>query len=52
MALARKNKLKPMPVETRAAAEVNRALVELEAGRILGRVVLEFESEAGAATRA
>ncbi len=44
VALAKKKKLKPMPVETRAAAEVNRTLDELKAGRILGRVVLDFET--------
>ena len=44
VALAKKKKLKPMPVETRAAVEVNRTLEELKAGRILGRVVLDFET--------
>jgi D-arabinose 1-dehydrogenase-like Zn-dependent alcohol dehydrogenase len=44
VALARKKKLKPMPVETRAASEVNRTLEELKAGHILGRVVLDFET--------
>ncbi len=44
VALAKKKKLKPMPVETRAAAEVNRTLDELKAGKILGRVVLDFET--------
>ena len=43
VALARKRKLKPSPVETRPAYEVNRTLEELKAGRILGRVVLDFE---------
>ncbi len=46
VALAKKKKLKPMPVETRAASEVNRTLEELKAGRILGRVVLDFETVA------
>jgi D-arabinose 1-dehydrogenase-like Zn-dependent alcohol dehydrogenase len=46
LALAKKGKLKPMPIETRPAAEVNRALEELKAGRILGRVVLDLEHEA------
>jgi D-arabinose 1-dehydrogenase-like Zn-dependent alcohol dehydrogenase len=44
VALAKKKKLKPMPVETRAASEVNRTLDELKAGHILGRVVLDFET--------
>jgi D-arabinose 1-dehydrogenase-like Zn-dependent alcohol dehydrogenase len=48
LALARKGKLKPTPIETRPAAEVNRALEELKAGRILGRVVLNLEQEAAA----
>jgi len=43
VALAKKRKLKPAPVETRPASEVNRTLEELKAGRILGRVVLDFE---------
>jgi D-arabinose 1-dehydrogenase-like Zn-dependent alcohol dehydrogenase len=45
VALAKKGRLKPMPVETRPAAEVNRTLEELKAGRILGRVVLDLEHE-------
>jgi D-arabinose 1-dehydrogenase-like Zn-dependent alcohol dehydrogenase len=32
-----------MPVETRPAQEVNRALEDLHAGRVVGRVVLDFE---------
>jgi D-arabinose 1-dehydrogenase-like Zn-dependent alcohol dehydrogenase len=43
VALAKKRKLKPSPVETRPAEEVNRTLEELKAGKILGRVVLDFE---------
>ena len=43
VALARKGKLKPMPVETRPAQEVNSALQDLNAGRVVGRVVLDFE---------
>ena len=45
VALAKKKKLKPSPVETRPAGDVNRTLDELKAGRILGRVVLDFEHE-------
>ena len=47
VALAKKKKLKPAPVETRSADEVNRTLDELKAGKILGRVVLDFEEVAG-----
>jgi D-arabinose 1-dehydrogenase-like Zn-dependent alcohol dehydrogenase len=43
VALAKRKKLKPSPIETRPADEVNRALDELKAGHILGRVVLDFE---------
>jgi D-arabinose 1-dehydrogenase-like Zn-dependent alcohol dehydrogenase len=43
VALAKKRKLKPMPVETRPADEANRALEDLLAGRVIGRVVLDFE---------
>jgi D-arabinose 1-dehydrogenase-like Zn-dependent alcohol dehydrogenase len=43
VALAKKRKLKPMPVETRPAGEANRALEDLLAGRVIGRVVLDFE---------
>jgi D-arabinose 1-dehydrogenase-like Zn-dependent alcohol dehydrogenase len=43
VALAKKGKLKPMPVETRPAQEVNGALEDLHAGRVVGRVVLDFE---------
>ena len=32
-----------MPVETRPAQEVNGALDDLLAGRVVGRVVLDFE---------
>jgi D-arabinose 1-dehydrogenase-like Zn-dependent alcohol dehydrogenase len=45
VALAKKKKLKPTPVETRPAREVNRTLDELKAGKILGRVVLDLETE-------
>jgi D-arabinose 1-dehydrogenase-like Zn-dependent alcohol dehydrogenase len=43
VALAKKGKLKPLPVATRAAAEANGALEDLKAGRVAGRVVLDFE---------
>jgi D-arabinose 1-dehydrogenase-like Zn-dependent alcohol dehydrogenase len=43
VALAQDGRLRPTPVETRAAAEVNRTLDELKAGRIVGRVALDFD---------
>jgi D-arabinose 1-dehydrogenase-like Zn-dependent alcohol dehydrogenase len=43
VALAKKGKIKPAPVETRPADEANRALEDLKAGRVVGRVVLDFE---------
>ncbi|HEX7054222.1 MAG TPA: alcohol dehydrogenase [Burkholderiales bacterium] len=46
VALARKRRLKPLPIETRPAAQANAALEDLKAGRVLGRVVLDFESAA------
>jgi D-arabinose 1-dehydrogenase-like Zn-dependent alcohol dehydrogenase len=46
VALAKKGRLKPMPVETRPAQEVNGALEDLKAGRVVGRVVLDFEDVA------
>jgi D-arabinose 1-dehydrogenase-like Zn-dependent alcohol dehydrogenase len=44
VALAKKRKLKPMPVATRPAAEAPRALEDLKAGKVVGRVVLDFEA--------
>ena len=46
VALAKKRKLKAAPVETRPAAEANAALEDLKAGRVVGRVVLDFEKAA------
>jgi D-arabinose 1-dehydrogenase-like Zn-dependent alcohol dehydrogenase len=43
VALAQSGRLKPTPVETRPATEVNRTMQELQAGKILGRVVLDLE---------
>ncbi|MGH8689698.1 MAG: zinc-binding dehydrogenase, partial [Burkholderiales bacterium] len=43
VALARKGRLKPLPVETRPAERANSALEDLKAGRVAGRVVLDFE---------
>ena len=44
VALAKKNKLKPLPVTTRPGHEANTALEDLKAGRVVGRVVLDFEA--------
>jgi len=41
--LAKKKKLKPLPVETRPASAANAALEDLKGGRVVGRVVLDFE---------
>jgi D-arabinose 1-dehydrogenase-like Zn-dependent alcohol dehydrogenase len=46
VALAKKRKIKAAPVETRAAEAASAALEDLKAGRVLGRVVLDFESVA------
>jgi len=42
VALAKKKKLRALPVATRPANEVNAVLQELQAGKVLGRVVLAF----------
>lgn len=44
VALAKKRKLRPLPIETRPAAQANAALEDLKAGRVVGRVVLDFET--------
>ena len=44
VALAKKGKLKPMPVTTRPAAEADRSLQDLLTGKVLGRIVLDFEA--------
>ena len=44
VALAKKKKLRPAPFETRPANRANEALQDLKAGRVLGRVVLDFET--------
>jgi len=44
VALAKKRKIRPTPIETRSAEEANGALEDLKAGRVVGRVVLDFES--------
>jgi D-arabinose 1-dehydrogenase-like Zn-dependent alcohol dehydrogenase len=43
VALARSGKLQPSPVEVRPASEVNRSMEELRDGKVIGRVVLDFE---------
>ena len=42
VALAKKKKIKPLPLATRPASEVNAILEDLKAGKVLGRVVLSF----------
>jgi D-arabinose 1-dehydrogenase-like Zn-dependent alcohol dehydrogenase len=44
VALAKKRRIRAAPVETRPAEEASRALEDLKAGRIVGRVVLDFEA--------
>jgi D-arabinose 1-dehydrogenase-like Zn-dependent alcohol dehydrogenase len=44
VALAKKRRLRPQPIETRGAEGANAALEDLKAGRVLGRVVLDFEA--------
>lgn len=46
VALAKTGKLASTPVTTRPADQVNQALDDLRAGRVLGRVVLDFETVA------
>jgi len=46
VALAKKRQIRPTPIETRPAEEANAALEDLKAGKVLGRVVLDFESVA------
>ena len=43
VALARRKKLKPLPISTRPGSDVNAILEDLKAGKVLGRVVLDFE---------
>src|SRR4051812_35012993 len=44
VALAKKKKIKPTPVETRPGRDTNAALEELKAGKVLGRIVLDMET--------
>jgi alcohol dehydrogenase, propanol-preferring len=44
VALAKERKLRAAPVATRPAEEANAALEELKAGKVVGRIVLDFES--------
>jgi D-arabinose 1-dehydrogenase-like Zn-dependent alcohol dehydrogenase len=43
VALAKRKKLKPQPIETRDAQGANASLEDLKAGRVVGRIVLDFE---------
>jgi len=49
VALAKKRKIRPTPIETRSAEQANTALEDLKAGKVLGRIVLDFESVAAQA---
>jgi D-arabinose 1-dehydrogenase-like Zn-dependent alcohol dehydrogenase len=42
VALAKRREIRPAPVEVRPAHEAARALDDLKAGRVLGRIVLDF----------
>jgi D-arabinose 1-dehydrogenase-like Zn-dependent alcohol dehydrogenase len=44
VALAKKGKISAAPMETRPASEANAALQDLKAGKVLGRIVLDFET--------
>jgi alcohol dehydrogenase, propanol-preferring len=44
VALAKQKKLRPLPVETRPAEQANAALEDLKGGRVVGRIVLDFET--------
>jgi D-arabinose 1-dehydrogenase-like Zn-dependent alcohol dehydrogenase len=44
--LAKRRKIRPAPVDLRPADGAARALDDLKAGRVLGRIVLNFESVA------
>jgi D-arabinose 1-dehydrogenase-like Zn-dependent alcohol dehydrogenase len=44
VALAKKGEIKKAPVETRSAERANESMQDLKAGRVLGRVVLDFEA--------
>jgi len=44
VALAKKKKIKPTPVETRPGRDTNAALQDLKAGKVLGRIVLDMEA--------
>jgi len=46
VALAREEKLAPLPIRTRSATEINQALQDLDEGRVVGRTVLDFSQVA------
>jgi D-arabinose 1-dehydrogenase-like Zn-dependent alcohol dehydrogenase len=49
VALAKKRRIRPSPIETRSAEQANAALEDLKAGKVVGRIVLDFESVAAQA---
>lgn len=46
VALAKKRRIRPMPIDVRPAEEASAALEALKQGRVVGRVVLDFERAA------
>ena len=44
VALAKRKKIRPTPVETRPGRDTNAALEDLKAGKVLGRIVLDMEA--------
>jgi D-arabinose 1-dehydrogenase-like Zn-dependent alcohol dehydrogenase len=46
VSLAKRRKIRPAPMELRPADEAAHALDDLKAGRVLGRIVLDFENVA------
>jgi D-arabinose 1-dehydrogenase-like Zn-dependent alcohol dehydrogenase len=47
VALARGGRLAPPPIEVRPAADANRSMEALRDGRVMGRIVLDFDGVAG-----
>ncbi|HMS80497.1 MAG TPA: alcohol dehydrogenase [Burkholderiaceae bacterium] len=47
VALPRSGRLAPPPIEVRPADQVNRSMTELRDGKVMGRVVLDFEGVQG-----
>ena len=46
VALAKKKKLRPLPIEMRSGERANESLEDLKAGKVPGRIVLNFEGVA------